>query len=464
VNTRTQEGGIFMLDPETYEETPLSYAIVQGQYIFYSDITYAPAMLGQGVILGTYGPYVIAINPATGGTYDIIDELPGTIIGITTVESYYTYDSDLGWVYEDVVMMVLSDGTIVLESYIGYDSYVFAYYGDLQGSRKTIRTGKSMGNTVFMNSLHFDVESQLLYWSALNTGTVTDNGSSTLYELDLFVNGTITNMGNFGAGIFPAAGLHQLNVVPEITDVNATGTSRFKNEYMVDYSALKNVDVTNFQFKTLDENVAKEMNAQAAAYFDAQTAEKAVESVSGTSTSYEEGNQVIVELNALDAEGKAVTTNNGLFEVTYDPSSMILEKVEINGKYTAWVDNNGVVTIGYVDTDAIAAGEVVVKLVFNPIGDNKTVIVDYEEANDTNPDFREKFNYTAPEGVVYGDVNGNGEVDGRDLIMLRQKMAGWSVEVVEANADVNGDGKVDGKDLILLRQKMAGWDVVLGPQ
>ena len=36
------------------------------------------------------------------------------------------------------------------------------------------------------------------------------------------------------------------------------------------------------------------------------------------------------------------------------------------------------------------------------------------------------------------------------------------VTVVYGDAD--GDGEVTGKDLILLRQKLANWDVTLGPQ
>jgi hypothetical protein len=63
---------------------------------------------------------------------------------------------------------------------------------------------------------------------------------------------------------------------------------------------------------------------------------------------------------------------------------------------------------------------------------------------------------------IPGDTNSDGKVDGRDLILLRQKMAGWSVTLDEAAADCNGDGTLNGKDLILLRQKLAGWDVPLG--
>ena len=64
--------------------------------------------------------------------------------------------------------------------------------------------------------------------------------------------------------------------------------------------------------------------------------------------------------------------------------------------------------------------------------------------------------------VLYGDANNDGAINGKDLILLRQSLAGWDVTVDEACADCNADGKINGKDLILLRQYLAGWDVSLG--
>ena len=66
--------------------------------------------------------------------------------------------------------------------------------------------------------------------------------------------------------------------------------------------------------------------------------------------------------------------------------------------------------------------------------------------------------------VCYGDTNGDGRVNGLDLILLRQYLAGWDVEPNLSAADTNGDTRVNGLDLILLRQYLAGWDVTLGPK
>ena len=61
-----------------------------------------------------------------------------------------------------------------------------------------------------------------------------------------------------------------------------------------------------------------------------------------------------------------------------------------------------------------------------------------------------------------GDVNGDGEVDGRDLVRLRKYLTGdTGEEAIEANANVNGDDVIDILDLIRLRKYLAQEDVIL---
>ena len=64
--------------------------------------------------------------------------------------------------------------------------------------------------------------------------------------------------------------------------------------------------------------------------------------------------------------------------------------------------------------------------------------------------------------ILYGDVNGDGKVNGKDATRLIQYLAGWDVKIDQSTADVNGDGKVNGKDATRLMQYLAGWDVTLG--
>ena len=68
----------------------------------------------------------------------------------------------------------------------------------------------------------------------------------------------------------------------------------------------------------------------------------------------------------------------------------------------------------------------------------------------------------AVSGFIYGDVNGDKEVNGMDLIVLRQYLVG-DVESVSDGADVNGDGSIDGIDVNELRKYMVGM-TELGPK
>ncbi len=66
-----------------------------------------------------------------------------------------------------------------------------------------------------------------------------------------------------------------------------------------------------------------------------------------------------------------------------------------------------------------------------------------------------------PTPILYGDTDGNGKVNNRDLALLQQHLNGWDVAVDTTAADVDGNGKVNNRDLALLQQYLNGWDVTL---
>ena len=67
--------------------------------------------------------------------------------------------------------------------------------------------------------------------------------------------------------------------------------------------------------------------------------------------------------------------------------------------------------------------------------------------------------------ILYGDANGDGSINNKDIARLQQYLANWDVVLGdEAAADANGDGSVNNKDIARLQQYLANWDVVLGPQ
>ncbi len=64
--------------------------------------------------------------------------------------------------------------------------------------------------------------------------------------------------------------------------------------------------------------------------------------------------------------------------------------------------------------------------------------------------------------TVPGDVNGDGQVNSLDGLLLMRYLNGWSnVEVSDA-MDVSGDGQINSLDGLLLMRYLNGWDISLG--
>ena len=77
--------------------------------------------------------------------------------------------------------------------------------------------------------------------------------------------------------------------------------------------------------------------------------------------------------------------------------------------------------------------------------------------------FQTTFTLKQKPQVIPGDVNGDGEVDGRDAVHLMRWLAeetdevtGERIAIDEKSADVNGDGVVDEKDLLRLVKNLGG--------
>ncbi len=62
-----------------------------------------------------------------------------------------------------------------------------------------------------------------------------------------------------------------------------------------------------------------------------------------------------------------------------------------------------------------------------------------------------------------GDVNGDGQIDTSDAVMLKKYLAGYNVEgIKEENCDVNADGEISSIDAVLLIKYNAGYKITLG--
>ena len=69
---------------------------------------------------------------------------------------------------------------------------------------------------------------------------------------------------------------------------------------------------------------------------------------------------------------------------------------------------------------------------------------------------------TNPTAVVYGDANGDGAVNMKDVLIVRKYIAGIEVEIDMTASDVNIDGAVNMKDVLQLRKFLAGLITELG--
>ena len=69
---------------------------------------------------------------------------------------------------------------------------------------------------------------------------------------------------------------------------------------------------------------------------------------------------------------------------------------------------------------------------------------------------------STPVVLLYGDANGDNEINMKDVLTLRKKLAGMEVEINMTLADANGDDEVNMKDVLALRKYLAGMDQVLG--
>ena len=79
-------------------------------------------------------------------------------------------------------------------------------------------------------------------------------------------------------------------------------------------------------------------------------------------------------------------------------------------------------------------------------------------------------------GINYGDANGDGAIDNKDLVRIKKYIASYDWDTgtsdveVGAGADATGDGEIDNKDLVRLKKYIAAFDwdtgtssVILGP-
>lgn len=140
-------------------------------------------------------------------------------------------------------------------------------------------------------------------------------------------------------------------------------------------------------------------------------------------------------------------------------TSAVGKGVKVNGtKYTC--DNNGIVEIdvkaGLVE---IIKGDSINLFLINGIFSSTKPS---EEGTTPKPSEQE----STPNNPVikYGDVDGDGDINVKDGVLIKKHLSQMDVKINKVNSDVNGDGDVDIQDAILLMKHLAQMDVILGPK
>lgn len=193
----------------------------------------------------------------------------------------------------------------------------------------------------------------------------------------------------------------------------------------IDFDAVKGAKKISTEIKALDINVSEIMAAKANASNAVTTA---IDARDGEDGNTEEANVEIkeiekttesfdIQLGATDSNNEPVDSVNGVAIVTYDPEALELADVKIDAEYTSAniLAEDGVVILGYVNTEEITAETLFETLTFN--------VKDIEKADGT---------------MINIDVTEHGTVDTHvnDLADLSSPLDGSAAEAMTVDSAV----------------------------
>lgn len=199
LDTSTMTSNLYTVNPDTFETT-----LVGGTHdIGYVDLTAAP---GCRYLLAVYGPYIVLVDPATGGWtgyFDWSEELHGSnLVGIAYYATQYneTYQALM-----DMFLVVDDMGNIYFDAVMPYQGQFVYFQGPSEG--KVGSFGRET-ETPYFNSLYFDGE--YAYWSLFSEQA----NQVDLLAWDSEGSEEVFQLGSFQEGVWPAGGLFVRNTTP----------------------------------------------------------------------------------------------------------------------------------------------------------------------------------------------------------------------------------------------------------
>lgn len=134
------------------------------------------------------------------------------------------------------------------------------------------------------------------------------------------------------------------------------------------------------------------------------------------------------------------------------------------GRQYIWTADNDVKTDGRLATFTFTAAESAEAGEYS-IGFAVRSCVNYDEQNVDAAVVGGKIEIS---DIMYGDANGDGIINGQDIVRLKKYLAGYDYEVgtstisIEGGADANGDGQINGQDIVRLKKYLAGYNYETG--
>ncbi len=142
-------------------------------------------------------------------------------------------------------------------------------------------------------------------------------------------------------------------------------------------------------------------------------------------------NLLVVELTAKDAQGRDVTTRNGLATVNYDDSALALRSVWTAASHDSIRQDDGSVVIAWASMAAIPAEKPVATLVFERLGERSSVQVEHLQVNEAESGYSETLGRWSCSGGAACPSSRFGDVDASlwyhealDYVVERELMQG----------------------------------------
>ena len=430
-----EESALYIINKDTYEET-----LVGSPGAVYTDIAAAPAVsdfFEHQFLIGTSSTCLVWIDTDTGIAYtpmDLSEYTEGSkLVGVafeastidedseTCIDKYYLIDQS-GYLYHIEITIFLDDQYRVNVDISDVD--YLGYIGDGV-------------NVPYFQSLYLDTDGYLV-WS--RTTTWDDDSYLYIYVYDITDTDNIKkyDFGTLDFYVWPIGGIYEKDRSPAfaysslVTLDSADGnTEKFKNG------------------KQFFEEAKKETKAERSGFFVyAVSPEDDV--ILNTTVKAEADRGIEAGTVSFEITAKEIM-KNGLYTVSFDPETYELKDIYSDADFFAYNLTDGVLTAAFVEYDGYAADDVVATVELNAISDGiKTVKITNEESNADRPG-------TVKYLFLPGDINGDGSVDNKDVVVLFRYVSGFEIEVNEAELDVNRDGSVNNKDItVLFRQLNAG--------